>query len=157
MKRFAHDKNIKLSLLTSKMKALFHEGNMKVFRPGGRRPHGRGVWRLNSEVSAMVFPSWFTSGKLSAVCAGRPVWLSSLSLRPRRWAPRPPGTLGEPTAAQDSAVTAVVATSFGAAGAQVRAWTKPAQAPSRTAAGPILPAGVGTRYEAAPAGGAGGA
>src|ERR1035441_1265080 len=41
MKRFAHDKNIKLSLLTSKMKALFHEGNMKVFRLAGRAQAAR--------------------------------------------------------------------------------------------------------------------
>ena len=93
----------------------------------------------------MVFPSWFTSGKLSAVCAGRPVSLSSLVATTATLGAAAPGhpaavadtvasgparSLGEPTAAQDSAVTAVVATSFWAAGAQVRAWTKPAQAPS---------------------------
>src|ERR1039458_32797 len=41
MKRFAHDKNIKLSLLTSKMKALFHAGNMKVSRRAGRAQAAR--------------------------------------------------------------------------------------------------------------------
>jgi len=46
----------------------------------------------------------------------------------------PARSLGEPAAAQDSAVTAVVATSFGSAGAQVRAWTKPARAASWSAA-----------------------
>jgi hypothetical protein len=63
----------------------------------------------------------------------------------------PARSLGEPAAAQDSAVTAVVATSFGSAGAQVRAWTKPARAASWSAAGMILPAGFGSSYDASAA------
>jgi hypothetical protein len=59
----------------------------------------------------------------------------------------PARSLGEPAAAQDSAVTAVVATSFGPAGALVRAWTKPTSSGSWTAAGPVLPAGFGSSYD----------
>src|ERR1039457_6760709 len=40
MKRFADDKNIKLSLMTSKTKALLHEGNMKGI-PAGRAQAAR--------------------------------------------------------------------------------------------------------------------
>ncbi|MGH3397632.1 MAG: hypothetical protein ACRDPO_23350, partial [Streptosporangiaceae bacterium] len=60
----------------------------------------------------------------------------------------PARSLGEPAAAQDAAVSAVVATSFGSAGAQVRAWTKPAGSSSWAAAGLVLPAGFGTSYDA---------
>jgi hypothetical protein len=65
-------------------------------------------------------------------------------------------SLGEPAAAQDSAVSVVVATTFGSAGAQVRAWTKPAGSGSWTAAGLVLPAGFGSSYDASAAAGPGG-
>jgi hypothetical protein len=65
-----------------------------------------------------------TTATLGAAAPGHPAAVADTV------ASGPARSLGEPTAAQDSAVTAVVATSFGAAGAQVRAWTKPAQAPS---------------------------
>jgi hypothetical protein len=59
-------------------------------------------------------------------------------------------SLGEPAAAQDSAVSAAVATRFGPAGAaQVQAWTKPAGASSWRAAGLVLPAGFGSSYDPA--------
>src|ERR1017187_1426347 len=146
MKRFAHDKNIKISLLTSKMKALFHEGNMKVFRLAGRaqaarpgrmeakfRGFGYGfpvvvyirkaVSRLR-RTAGIAIVAVATTATLGAAAPGHPAAVADTV------ASGPARSLGEPTAAQDSAVTAVVATSFGAAGAQVRAWTKPAQAPS---------------------------
>src|ERR1039457_7112127 len=145
MKRFAHDKNIKLSLLTSKMKALFHEGNMKVFRLAGRaqaarpgrmeakfRGFGYGfpvvvyirkaVSRLR-RTAGIAIVAVATTATLGAAAPGHPAAVADTV------ASGPARSLGKP-AAQDSAVTAVVATSFWAAGAQVRAWTKPAQAPS---------------------------
>ena len=51
----------------------------------------------------------------------------------------PARSLGEPAAAQDTAVSAVVATTFGPAGAQVSAWTRRANAGSWTPAGRVLP------------------
>jgi hypothetical protein len=63
----------------------------------------------------------------------------------------PARSLGEPAAAQDSAVSAVVATNFGPAGAQVRAWTRPARSRSWTAAGMLLPDGFGSSYDPAAA------
>ena len=63
----------------------------------------------------------------------------------------PARSLGEPAAAQDSAVSAVVATNFGSAGAQVRAWTRPARSRSWTAAGMLLPDGFGSSYDPAAA------
>ncbi len=60
----------------------------------------------------------------------------------------PARSLGEPAAAQDAAVSAVVATTFGSAGAQVSAWTRRANAGSWTPAGRVLPAGFGSSYDA---------
>ena len=68
----------------------------------------------------------------------------------------PARSLGEPAAARDSAVSAVVATSFGPSGAQVRAWTRPASSGSWTAAGLVLPAGFGSSYDASAAASPGG-
>src|SRR5579863_3272791 len=55
----------------------------------------------------------------------------------------PARSLGEPAAARDPAVSVAVATTFGPAGARVRAWTRPAGSASWTAAGLVLPAGFG--------------
>ena len=63
----------------------------------------------------------------------------------------PARSLGEPAAAQDTAVSAVVATTFGSAGAQVSAWTRRADAGSWIPAGPVLPAGFGSSYDASAA------
>ena len=63
----------------------------------------------------------------------------------------PARSLGEPAAAQDTAVSAVVATTFGSAGAQVSAWTRRANAGSWTPAGRVLPAGFGSSYDASAA------
>ena len=63
----------------------------------------------------------------------------------------PARSLGEPAAAQDTAVSAVVATTFGPAGAQVSAWTRRAGAGSWTPAGRVLPAGFGSSYDASAA------
>jgi hypothetical protein len=71
----------------------------------------------------------------------------------------PAQSLGEPAAAQDSAVSAVVATSFGPAGAdaQVHAWTKPAGSGSWTPSpSPLLPPGFGTSYDPSAAASPGG-
>jgi hypothetical protein len=59
----------------------------------------------------------------------------------------PGRSLGEPAAAQDAAVTAVSATSFGAAGAQAEVWTRTAGGPAWRRAGAVLPAGFGTSYD----------
>ena len=63
----------------------------------------------------------------------------------------PARSLGEPAAAQDTAVSAVVATTFGSAGAQVSAWTRRAGAGSWIPAGRVLPAGFGSSYDASAA------
>ena len=63
----------------------------------------------------------------------------------------PARSLGEPAAAQDSAVSAVVATTFGPEGAQVSAWTRRVNAGSWTPAGRVLPAGFGSSYDASAA------
>ncbi len=63
----------------------------------------------------------------------------------------PARSLGEPAAAQDTAVSAVVATTFGPAGAQVSAWTRRANAGFWTLAGRVLPAGFGSSYDASAA------
>jgi hypothetical protein len=65
----------------------------------------------------------------------------------------PARSLGEPAAARDSAVSVVVATTFGPAGLRVRAWTRPAGSGSWTAAGLVLPAGFGPSYDASAAAG----
>ena len=56
-----------------------------------------------------------------------------------------------PAAAQDAAATAVTATTFGAAGAQAVAWTRPAGTATWRRAGAVLPAGFGSSYDPAAA------
>ncbi len=63
----------------------------------------------------------------------------------------PARSLGEPAAAQDAAATAVTATTFGAAGAQAVAWTRPAGTATWRRAGAVLPAGFGSSYDPAAA------
>ena len=63
----------------------------------------------------------------------------------------PARSLGEPAAAQDSAVTAVTATSFGTAGAQAEVWTRLADDRMWRRAGAVLPAGFGSSYDPATA------
>jgi hypothetical protein len=65
-------------------------------------------------------------------------------------------SLGEPAAAADSAVSAVVATSFGSAGAQVRAWAKTARSGRWARAGLVLPPGFGSSYDPSAAASPGG-
>jgi hypothetical protein len=60
-------------------------------------------------------------------------------------------SLGEPAAAQDSGVTAVTATSFGAAGARAEVWTRRAGGMSWRRAGAVVPAGFGSSYDPAAA------
>ena len=57
-------------------------------------------------------------------------------------------SLGEPVAAQDPAVSAVVATSFGPAGARALAWTRLAGDHGWVTAGAVLPYGFGSSYDA---------
>ena len=57
-------------------------------------------------------------------------------------------SLGEPVAVQDPAVSAVVATSFGPAGARALAWTRRAGEHGWAADGAILPDGFGSSYDA---------
>ncbi len=68
----------------------------------------------------------------------------------------PARSIGEPAAAEDSAVGVVVATTFGSAGAQVRAWTRPTGSAAWAAAGPVLPSGFGSSYDASAAASPGG-
>jgi hypothetical protein len=70
----------------------------------------------------------------------------------------PAQSLGEPAGAQDSAVSAVVATSFGPGGAdaQVHAWTKPAGSAAWAPQGLVLPTGFGSSYDPAAAASPGG-
>ncbi|MDX6419919.1 MAG: hypothetical protein QOG28_4539, partial [Trebonia sp.] len=68
----------------------------------------------------------------------------------------PARSLGEPAAAQDSAATAVTATSFGAAGSQAEVWTRRAGTTTWRQAGSILPTGFGTSYDPAAAAAPGG-
>jgi len=65
-------------------------------------------------------------------------------------------SLGEPAAAQDNAVTAVTATSFGTAGAQAQVWTRRAGGTAWRRAGAVLPAGFGSSYDPAAAAAPGG-
>lgn len=60
-------------------------------------------------------------------------------------------SLGEPAAAQDSANSAVTATSFGAAGALAKVWTRRAGTTTWRRAGSVLPTGFGTSYDPAAA------
>jgi hypothetical protein len=60
-------------------------------------------------------------------------------------------SLGEPAAAQDNAVTAVTATSFGTAGARAEVWTRRAGGTAWRRAGAVLPAGFGSSYDPAAA------
>ena len=68
----------------------------------------------------------------------------------------PARSLGEPAAAQDSAASAVTATTFGAAGAQAGVWTRRADTTAWRRAGSILPSGFGTSYDPAAAAAPGG-
>jgi hypothetical protein len=68
----------------------------------------------------------------------------------------PARSLGEPTAAGDAAVSAVAATSFGAAGAVAQVWTRRASAARWMVAGSVLPAGFGSSYDASAAASPGG-
>ena len=65
-------------------------------------------------------------------------------------------SLGEPAAAQDSAATAVTATSFTAVGAQAQVWTKRAGSAGWRQAGAVQPPGFGSSYDPAAAAGPGG-
>lgn len=65
-------------------------------------------------------------------------------------------TLGEPAAAQDNAVTAVTATSFGTAGARAEVWTRRTGGTAWRRAGAVLPAGFGSSYDPAAAAAPGG-
>ena len=60
-------------------------------------------------------------------------------------------SLGEPAAAGDASVSAVAATSFGAAGALAEVWTRRASAARWIPAGSVLPAGFGSSYDASAA------
>ena len=68
----------------------------------------------------------------------------------------PARSLGESAAAQDSAATAVTATSFGSAGAQAEVWTRLAGGTAWRQAGSVLPAGFGSSYDPAAAAAPGG-
>jgi hypothetical protein len=63
----------------------------------------------------------------------------------------PARSLGEPAAAQDSAVTAVTATSFSAAGTRAEVWARRAGGTGWRRAGAVLPAGFGSSYDPAAA------
>jgi hypothetical protein len=65
-------------------------------------------------------------------------------------------SLGEPAAAQDSAATAVAATSFGAAGAQAEVWVRRAGGTAWRLAGAVQPSGFGSSYDPAAAAAPGG-
>jgi hypothetical protein len=94
-----------------------------------------------------------------ALAAG-PAAIPPAMAAPRAGSPGPgvqqvatgPGrSLGEPAAAQDGAVTAVSATSFGATGAQAGVWTRRAGGTAWRRVGAVLPAGFGTSYDPAAA------
>jgi hypothetical protein len=68
----------------------------------------------------------------------------------------PARSLGEPVAAQGSDASAVAATRFGAAGAQVAVWTKRAGTTAWRQAGVVRPAGFGSSYDPAAAAAPGG-
>ncbi len=68
----------------------------------------------------------------------------------------PARSLGEPAAAQDSSTGAVTATSFGAAGAQAKVWTRRTGSTAWRQAGTVLPPGFGSSYDPAAAGVPGG-
>ena len=92
----------------------------------------------------------------AALAAGASAIASTPAMAGRQAGPQGPGvqrvaagparSLGEPAAAQDGAVTAVTATSFGTAGARAKVWTRRAGAAAwRT--GAVLPAGFGSSYD----------
>ena len=68
----------------------------------------------------------------------------------------PARSLGEPAAAGNSAVSAVVATSFGASSPRVQAWTRPAGSAGWSVAGSVLPHGFGSSYDGSAAAAPGG-
>lgn len=69
----------------------------------------------------------------------------------------PAGSLGEPVAAGDAAVSAVAVTEFGAPGtSQVAVWTRRAGSPRWARKGVVLPAGFGVSYDPAAAAAPGG-
>lgn len=79
-----------------------------------------------------------------APAAGSPAAVTPVTGGPAR-------SLGEPAAAQDSEISAVAATSFGASGPQVQAWTRPVGSAGWAAAGRVLPRGFGSSYDASAA------
>jgi hypothetical protein len=68
----------------------------------------------------------------------------------------PARSLGEPAAARDATASAVVATSFGAAGARVAVWTQPTGTTGWSQAGSLVPARFGSSYDASAAASPGG-
>jgi hypothetical protein len=81
--------------------------------------------------------------------AGGPAALAKVAAGPAR-------SLGEPAAAQDSAASAVAATSFGTAAAQAVVWTRRADTTLWRRAGSLLPAGFASSYDPAAAAAPGG-
>jgi hypothetical protein len=132
-----------------------------------RTMHGRSTaglwWRIGTRRyrRAGGMP-WRAAGVLAAAASlaastgatARPPALSGQAGGPaapgvEKVAAGPARSLGEPAAAQDAAVTAVAATSFGGAGAQAVVWTKRAGATTWRRTGPVLPAGFGSSYDPA--------
>lgn len=89
----------------------------------------------------------------ASLIAGTPAMAGTVPPGTETVATGPARSLGEPAAAQDSAVSAVVATTFSAKGAQADVWTQPAGSTTWQQAGPLLPAGFGSSYDAAAASG----
>jgi hypothetical protein len=113
--------------------------------PPGRLASGIDVFRPG--IAALAVTSLTALSAMPAASAAQapaPAAGSVVAAGPAR-------SMGEPAAAQDSSVSAVVATSFGAAGARATVWTR--QAGSRTwrEAGAMLPDGFGTSYDASAA------
>ena len=123
---------------------------MRTYPRASRLP-----WRAAGVLAAAASLAASTGATASPPAMSR---LASGPAAPRvgKVATGPARSLGEPAAAQDSAATAVTATSFGAAGAQAVVWTRPAGTAAWRRAGSVLPAGFGSSYDPAAAAATGG-
>lgn len=114
------------------------------------------LWiRSNSRAARRLLGAVLSAACLSVSCGA--------SAAPVSWSPvvtpvadGPARGLGEPAAAQNPAVSAVVATSFGGPGPRALAWTRPSGSAGWSAAGSVLPHGFGSSYDASAASAPGG-
>jgi len=116
----------------------------------GMRAHHQASGRPRRVVGALAAAAYALTltvtgtASAAAASAGPGATTTTVTAGPAR-------SLGEPFAAQDTSVSAVAATSFGAEGARVEVWARRASAAAWGQPALFLPAGFGSSYDASAA------